>query len=146
MELTQCRSSAERVHRYQYSHPRISILRPTRVWEALAFKYVAEMPTTSTASDLYACHAKRAVLMTVHCAWDGCMRVSALHHKLQAREHTVEERRPSAPTAKLGRALVQGGVAPGAGVNPLLRELVVLSSTSGFGTLLPEDAELEPSI
>lgn len=55
---------------------------------------------------------------------------------------TIEERRPAAPTLKLGGTLVQRRVACSTGVDAVLVELIKLPGAGALGALLPKDPEL----
>lgn len=93
---------------------------------ALALEDVTEVAAAVGADDLGARHAKGPVLVARHGAGDA-----------------VVVGRPAATRAELVVGLVQGRLAPGAGVHARRGlVLVVLARAGGLGALLAEDAEL----
>lgn len=94
--------------------------------EPLALEDMAQVPAAVGAVDLDALHKQAVVLVALHGAGDA-----------------VEVGRPAAPAGELVRGLVQGRVAPGAGVDALGGVVLVESAGAGcLGALLAEDAEL----
>ena len=97
-----------------------------RSGETLSLEYVAQMTTTVGAHNLCPGHAKGAVLVPGDSSGDA-----------------VKVGRPAAAGAELVVGLVQRSIASGAGVDALLRVVLVkLASSGSLCTLLPQDTEL----
>lgn len=110
-------------------------------FKALALEYMAQVPPTRGAHNLRADSPAREVVLSRHCSWDSCTQTVRSAQFVPC-GLTVEERRPPAPTVELGGALVERRVAPGAGVDTLPLEVLILAGTRKLSALLPQDAEL----
>lgn len=94
--------------------------------ESFSLEDVTQVSSAVRADDLCARHAKGAILVAGHGAWDG-----------------VEVCRPAAARLELVVGLVERCAAPCASVDTLGRVvLVIFTGARGLGALLSEDAEL----
>jgi hypothetical protein len=118
---------------------------PTWGFVTLPFEHMTEMSSTSSTGDLGAFHPTRAVYVARHSAWDGWQEDAVNMARPYIAKRiiiTVEKRWPAAAAVELGVALVKGGIATRAGVNPGRFMMLVLPRARTLGALRTKHPEL----